>query len=142
MVCIALSVIDRTPRISCQVFAVASVIVLAVAVVLSLLPLCFQDLKPRRLYILQTVALFVAGELKLRFCSVHCSDVIISAMASQITGVLIVCSTLCSGANQTKTSKLRLTGLCEGNPPVNSGFPSQMASNGKTFPFDDVIIKF
>ena len=30
-----------------------------------------------------------------------------------------------------KTSKLRVTGLCEGNPPVTDGFPSQRASNGE-----------
>ena len=30
-----------------------------------------------------------------------------------------------------KTSKLRVTGLCEGNPPVTGGFPSQRASNGE-----------
>ena len=29
------------------------------------------------------------------------------------------------------TSKLRVTGLCEGNPPVNGGFPSQRASNAE-----------
>ena len=29
-----------------------------------------------------------------------------------------------------KTSKLHVTGLCEGNPPVTGGFPSQRASNG------------
>ena len=28
-----------------------------------------------------------------------------------------------------KTSKLRVTGLCEGNPPVTDGFPSQRTSN-------------
>ena len=28
-----------------------------------------------------------------------------------------------------KTSKLRVTGLCEGNPPVTGGFPSQGTSN-------------
>ena len=28
-----------------------------------------------------------------------------------------------------KTLKLRVTGLCEGNPPVTGGFPSQRASN-------------
>ena len=28
-----------------------------------------------------------------------------------------------------KTSKLRVTGLCEGNPPRTGGFPSQSASN-------------
>ena len=31
----------------------------------------------------------------------------------------------------TKTSKLRVTGLCEGNPPVTGWFPSQRASNGE-----------
>ena len=29
----------------------------------------------------------------------------------------------------TETSELRVTGLCEGNPPVTGGFPSQRASN-------------
>ena len=29
-----------------------------------------------------------------------------------------------------KTSKLRLTGLCEGNPPVTGKFPSERAENG------------
>ena len=47
------------------------------------------------------------------------------AMASQITGVSIVCSTVCSE----KTAELHVAGLCEGNPPVTDGFPSQMASN-------------
>ena len=37
-----------------------------------------------------------------------------------------------------KTSKLRVTGLCEGNPPVTGGFSSQRASNVEMFPFDDV----
>ena len=39
-----------------------------------------------------------------------------------------------------KTSKLRVTGLCEGNPPVTDGFPSQRGSNAEMFPFDDVIL--
>ena len=39
-----------------------------------------------------------------------------------------------------KTSKLHVTGLCEGNPPVTGEFPSQGASNMDFFPFDDVII--
>ena len=30
-----------------------------------------------------------------------------------------------------KTSKLRVTGLCEGNPLVTGGFPSQMTSNAE-----------
>ena len=32
-----------------------------------------------------------------------------------------------------KTSKLRVTGLCEGNPPETGGFPSQRASNADLF---------
>ena len=30
-----------------------------------------------------------------------------------------------------RTSKLRVTGLCKGNPPVTRGFPSQRASNAQ-----------
>ena len=37
-----------------------------------------------------------------------------------------------------KTSKLRITGLCEGNPSVTGGF--QRASNAAMFPFHDVIM--
>ena len=37
-----------------------------------------------------------------------------------------------------KISKLRVTGLCEGNSPVNS--PQKGPVTGKMFPFDDVII--
>ena len=39
-----------------------------------------------------------------------------------------------------KTSKLYVTGLCEGNPPVTGGFPSQRPVTRKMFPFDDVIL--
>ena len=49
------------------------------------------------------------------------------AIASQITGVSIVCS----DADQRKKSKLRVTGLCEGNSPVTDEFPSQRASNAE-----------
>ena len=42
----------------------------------------------------------------------------------------------------TKASKLRVTGLCEWNPPVTGGFPSQRTSNAKMFPFDDVIMNW
>ena len=49
--------------------------------------------------------------------SIRCNDygdVIILAMASQITGASSVCSTVWSGAGEKKTSTLRVTGLCEG----------------------------
>ena len=39
-----------------------------------------------------------------------------------------------------KTSKLRVTGLCEGNSSVIGEFPAQRASNAEFFPSDDVIV--
>ena len=62
--------------------------------------------------------------------AVHYSDVIKNAIASQITGVSFMCSNVCSGKSK-KTSKLRVTGLCEGNPQVTGGFPSQRTSNAE-----------
>ena len=55
------------------------------------------------------------------------SGVMMSAIASQITGVSNVCSAVCSAAK--KTSKLSVTGICEGNSPVTGEFPAQRASN-------------
>ena len=54
-----------------------------------------------------------------------------NAMASQITGVLIVCSAVCPGSDKKKTSKLRVTGFCEWNQPVTGESPSQRASNAE-----------
>ena len=53
------------------------------------------------------------------------------AMVSQITSFTIVYSTVYSGADQRKTTKLRVTGLCEGNSPGTGEFPAQMASNAE-----------
>ena len=54
-----------------------------------------------------------------------------SAMASQITSLTIVYSTVHSGADQKKTPTLRATGLCEGNSPVTGEFSAQKASNAE-----------
>ena len=54
-----------------------------------------------------------------------------SAIASQIIGVLVVYSSVCSGADHKKTPKLRVTGLYEENSPVTGEFPAQRASNAK-----------
>ena len=48
-----------------------------------------------------------------------------SAMASQITGVYVVYSTVCSGVDQGKQGKIRVTGLCEANSPVTGEFNIQ-----------------
>ena len=62
----------------------------------------------------------------------HCNDVIMGAMASQITSLTVVYSTLYLGADQRKkTSKLRVTGLCAGNSSVTGEFPAQRASNAE-----------
>ena len=49
-----------------------------------------------------------------------------SMMASQIPGISIVYSAVCSG---TYISKLRVAELCEGNSPVTGEFPAQRATN-------------
>ena len=59
----------------------------------------------------------------------HYSDVIMRAMASQVTSLTIVYSTVYSGGRSNKTSKLRVTGLCEVNSPVTGEFTTQRASN-------------
>ena len=57
-------------------------------------------------------------------------NVIMSAMASQITSLMIDYSSVYSGADK-KKSKLRVTGFCEGNSPVISEFSAQRASNAE-----------
>ena len=64
------------------------------------------------------------------FITLYYSDVIMSEMASQITSVYSVYSTVFRRRSK-KISKLRVTGLCEGNSPVIGEFPSQKASNAE-----------
>ena len=67
------------------------------------------------------------------------NDVIMSAVASQITSVSSICSAGCYGADK-KTSKLRVTGLCELNSPVTGEFPHKGPVTRRMFPFDDLIM--
>ena len=62
----------------------------------------------------------------------HYNDVIMSAMASQITSLMIVYS------RRRSKKTLKLTGLCEGNSPVNSLHKGPVTR--KMFLFDDVIM--
>ena len=59
----------------------------------------------------------------------HYNDIIMSTMASQISSLTIVYSTIYSRCRSKKTSILYVTGLCEGNSPVTSEFSTQRASN-------------
>ena len=58
----------------------------------------------------------------------HYSDIIISAMASQMTGVSIFCSSVCLGIDQKKHHSSVSLAFVRGNPLVTGGFPSQRAS--------------
>ena len=69
----------------------------------------------------------------------HYNDVIMSAMASQITGVSIVCSTVGSGKNQRKQQSFASLAFVRRihRWPVNS--PHKRSVTQKIFPFDDII---
>ena len=62
------------------------------------------------------------------------------AMASQIASLTIVYFNRLLTRKSKKTSKLRVTGPCVGNSPVNS--PHKWPVTRKMFPFDDVIMVF
>ena len=64
----------------------------------------------------------------------HYIDAIMSAMASQITGISIVCSSVCSGADQRNLKSPVSLAFVRGI------FPSQKASDAEMLPFDDVIM--
>ena len=59
------------------------------------------------------------------------------AMAPQITNFMIVYPTVYSRRRSKKTSKLRVTGLCEENPPVTVKLPAQGASNAENVSWRD-----
>ena len=63
---------------------------------------------------------------------IHYYNVIMGAIASQITSLPIVYSIVYSGADQRKhQSPASLHGLCVGNSPVTGEFPAQRASNAE-----------
>ena len=70
----------------------------------------------------------------------HCNDVIMIAMASHITSVSIVCSTVGPGADQRKNQSSASLAFVWGinRWPVNSPYKRQVTR--KMFPFDDAIM--
>ena len=72
----------------------------------------------------------------------HYTDVIMTTVASQITSLTIVYSTVYSGAYQRKHQSSASLAFVRGihRRPVNS--PHKWPVTRKTFPFDYVIIKF
>ena len=61
----------------------------------------------------------------------HSSDVIMGPLATPITSLTLVYSTVYSRRRSKKSSKLRVTGLCAGNAPGTGEFLAQMASNAE-----------
>ena len=89
-----------------------------------------------------TIARSIIGEAALIIHLKHYGDVIMSTIASQITSLTIVYSTVYSDADQSKhqssASQAFVRGLHRG--PVNS--PHKRPVTWKMFPFDDVIMSY
>ena len=63
----------------------------------------------------------------------HYTDVIMGTMASQITNLTIVYSTVCSGADQRKHQRSASLAFVRGIDRVTGEFPAQRASNAENF---------
>ena len=74
------------------------------------------------------------------YAEYHYSDVIISAMPSQIIGVSIVCSTVCSGADQRQHQSSVSLAFVRGIHRWPVDFLRKGLVARKMLPFDDVII--
>ena len=70
----------------------------------------------------------------------HYSDVIMSAMVSQFTGVSIVCSIVCSGADQKIYQSSASLNFVKGIHRWPADSPNKGRVTGKMFPLDDVIM--
>ena len=106
-----------------------------------------MSLRNIQLYFWRTIRLYKKDTVPWSWISwlisewiLHYSDDIISSIASQITGVSIAYSTVCSGADQRKhkssTSLVLVRGIHRW--PVNS--PHKGPVTRKMFPFDDVTM--
>ena len=70
----------------------------------------------------------------------HYSDVIINAMASQITGFSIAYSIVCPGADESKHQSSASLAFVRGTHRWPLDSPHKAPVKRKMFPFDDVII--
>ena len=70
----------------------------------------------------------------------HSSDVMMSTMASEIAGILIICSTVGSGADQRKHQSSGSLAYMKGIQQWPVASPHKGPIISKMFPFDDVII--
>ena len=79
---------------------------------------------------------------KLRDYTKHYSDVIMSTMASRISGASIVCSTVCSGADQRKHQSSASLACVRGIHRWRLGSLHKGPVLRKMLPFDDVVMRF
>ena len=73
--------------------------------------------------------------------SYHYNDVIMSAMASQITSLTVVFSAVYSGADQRKHQRSASLAFMGGIHPWPANSPHKRPATRKMFPFDDVIME-
>ena len=124
--------------VSCILLAIATVIVtLAQVVYLVWLEIILYNvyccwIKP----IFSVTVLLTLEALK------HYNDVIMSAMASQITGVSTVYSTICSGADQRKYRSSTSLAFVMGIHRWSVNSPHKGPVTRKMFPFGDVIMSY
>ena len=82
----------------------------------------------------------IASETTLKDMGKHHSDVTMSAMGSQITGVSIVCAAVCSGTGQRKYQSSASPAFFMGIYRWQVDSPHKGPVTRKMFPLDDVII--
>ena len=78
-------------------------------------------------------------DLFLWFDLINYSDITMNSMASQITGISIVYSTICSGADQRKHQSSASLTFVRGIPRWQVNSLHKGPAMWKMFPFDDVI---
>ena len=64
------------------------------------------------------------------------------AIASQMTGMTIVYSTVCSGAEQRKYQSSAHLPFFAGHSPITREYPAQRGSYAENVSFDDVVVTF
>ena len=77
------------------------------------------------------------GDCKIR---IHHTDVIMSALAFQIIGASIACSTVCSGADQRKHHSSASLGFVRRIHRWSMNHPHKGLATRKMLPFDEVIV--
>ena len=85
-------------------------------------------------------SVLVWSNISLHYLNDNCFDVIMSAMASQITSVSIAYSTVCSGAGQRKQYNSAPMTFVRGIHRWLADSPNKVPVTQKIFPVDDVIM--